>query len=260
MTISNSNVLAARVNSFLATAREATKQVGDKTVQVERAKGVLMSSVVLAYQNSDEFLQNVNKYLGSRNLKLTSKETRSTMNEWAEKTFEFRKPGKGATGEDMTRYSNRLKALVTSMTRAKEYSTRGLIFSSEGPKVFVTKDSYNKVIAPDTLATADIEVAIMNKDGTKTTWSALAPSKVSAKVKGTATATILTGSAANFGMICNAAKIAAEAVTQEKMTGSDKLAALNAFFALQALLGAKEDKAMVKAYEDLTNDPARKSA
>lgn len=249
----------SKLNVYMSGAREAVKAVGNTGVQFETAKGALIGFIVLAYQNDDYMRGCMNAWLHTRNVKLTSKEARDRSNDWFAREFEVHKPGKGAIGKDVTRYALRVSSLKTSITRAKEYTTRGLVFSVSGDNkhIYVTKESYNAVIKPDTLAGGDIEVATMNKDGTKTTWSALAPTKKKAEPKA---GTVVTVSAANFAMICNAAKTASEAVTADKMTGTDKVAALNAFFALQALLNAKEDKAMVKLYEDLTNDPARKAA
>lgn len=253
------NADGSKLNVYMSGAREAVKAVGNTGVQFETAKGALIGFIVLAYQNDDFMKKCMDAWLHTRNTKLTSKEARDRSNDWFAREFEVHKPGKGAIGKDVTRYALRVASLKTSITRAKDYTTRGLVFvcSADSKHIYVSKDSYNKVIQPDTLAGSDIEVATMNKDGTKTTWSALAPAKKKAETKAGTTVSV---SAANFAMICNAAKTATESVTPEKMTGTDKVAALNAFFALQALLNAKEDKAMVKLYEDLTNDPARKAA
>lgn len=251
------NADGSSLNVFMSGAREASKLVGDSAANSEKGLTALTAYTVLAYQNDDYIKGKIDNYLATRNLKLTTKALRDVSDAWFEKEFEISKPNKSAMQISKFKYLNRVRAHVQAMTRAKEYTKRGLVFVYEGKRVYVTKESYAKV-ANDATVTANVEVvAKTSASSDKITFASLQPKAAKKESKAGTTVSV---SAANFGMICNATKSAAEAVTPEKMTGTDKLAALNAFFALQALLGAKEDKSMVKAYEDLTNDPARKAA
>lgn len=253
----NNNSDNSHVLTFMAGAREASKMVGDASANTEKGLTALTAYTVLAYQNDDYIKGKIDNYLATRNLKLTTKALRDLADTWFEKEFEISKPNKSAMQISKFKYLNRIRAHIQAFTRAKEYTKRGLVFIYKDKKVFVTKDSYAKV-ANDTAVTSDVEVvAKTSASSDKITFASLQPKAAKKESKA---GTVVSVSAANFGMICNAAKTAAEVVTPEKMTGTDKLAALNAFFALQALLGAKEDRSMIKAYEDLTNDPARKTA
>ena len=246
---------AGDLSQLMPTMREAVKIIGTAGTAAAVAAGTLTAAVTLAYQNNAAFAEQVNKYLKSKG-KEASKEARKTATDWMMKEFEITKPGKGALGKALFTFNNRKGKIETAFNRAVSYTERKLFFIRDGKRIFITADNYRAVIDNDHKGKSDIEVTTMNEKDT-VTWTGLAPKKDKAATTTTAPAgTVVAASAANFAILCKAAKTACEAVEPQKMTGADTVAALDAFFALQALLGAKEDKTMIARYDEVTKAQA----
>lgn len=244
---------AGDMSMLMPTMREAVKTIGLSGAQAAIAAGVLTASVTLGYQNNASFKASVDKYLAAKN-KEASKEARAAALVWLLKEFEIAKPGKGALGKAMFMFNNRKAKIETAFTRAVSYTERGLLFDRDGKRVFLSADIYRRVIDNDHKGNQPIEVTTMNEKDS-VTWTGLAPKKVK-DASTAAPGTVIAASAGNFAILCKATKTASEAVEPQKMTGADIVAALDAFFALQALLGAKEDKAMIARYEEVTKAQA----
>jgi hypothetical protein len=245
---------AGDLSQLMPTMREAVKAIGVSGAAAANAAGVLTASVTLAYQNNESFASLVNRYLKSKE-KEASKEARKVATDWMLKEFEITKPGKGALGKAMFMFNNRKAKIETAFQRAVSYTERGLFFVRDGKRVYLPADMYRKVIDNDHKGNAPIEVTTMNEKDS-VTWTGLAPKKVKEAATTAPAGTVIAASAGNFAILCKATKTAAETVEPQKMTGADTLAALNAFFALQALLGAKEDKAMIARYDEVTKAQA----
>jgi hypothetical protein len=244
---------AGDMSSLMPTMREAVKTIGVSGAAAVNAAGVLTASVTLGYQNNATFKDSVDKYLAAKG-KDASKEARAAAMWWLMKEFEITKPGKGALGKAVFMFNNRKAKIETAFTRAVSYTERGLFFVRDGKRVYLPADMYRKAIDSDHKGNAPIEVTTMNEKDS-VTWTGLAPKKAAPTTTAPA-GTVIAASAGNFAILCKATKTAAETVEPQKMTGADTVAALDAFFALQALLGAKEDKAMVARYEEVTKAQA----
>lgn len=245
---------AGDLSQLMPTMREAVKTIGLSSAQASIATGVLTAAVTLAFQNNAGFAECVAKYLASKE-KETAKETRAKWSAWLLKEFEIVKPGKGALGKANFMFNNRKGRVEMAFKRAVSYTERGLFFVKDGKRVYLPADIYKKVIDGDHKGNANIEVTTMNEKDT-VTWTGLMPKKERDAAPAANSGTVIAATANNFAILCKAVKTSTEAVEPQKMAGSDRVAALEAFFALQILLGAKEDKAMVKAYEDVTKAQA----
>lgn len=250
--MSISNINGVSLSSLMATSREAVKSIGISNAAAATAYGVLSAAQVLGYQNDDYHKTCITNYLASRT-KNASKETRERNLNWLLKEFELTKPAKGARAKDRFMFNNRVSRIEGAFKRAVAYTERGLTFIQDGKRVYVDADSYRKLV-PDHVGAQNIEVTTMNEKDT-VTWTGLMPKK-ERNVTTASGATVISASANNFAILCKAVKTSTEAVEPQKMAGSDRVAALEAFFALQILLGAKEDKAMVNSYETLTKAQA----
>lgn len=254
------NADGSKLNVYMSVAREASKLIGNSAVGTENGLTALTGMTVLAYQSDDYMKSRINQYLASRNAKLTSKATRDTMDAWFEREFEMSKPDKRTPMTTKFKYANRMRAHLRAFTRAKDYTTQGLVFTTDDKckRLFITKASYIKV-TNDATATSDIEVvAKTGASSDKLTFNQLESDKAKKeadKSKSGKPVTI-TATAANIATLCKATKQACESADVEKLDGAQRVAALDAFFALQIMLGAKVDPTMVKVYEELTKAQA----
>jgi hypothetical protein len=248
-----SNTAGISLTSLEATMREAVKAIGVSNAAASTAFGVLTAAVTLGYQNDTYFASCVTAYLRSK-AKETTKETRTKWNDWLLKEFELIKPGKGALGKAVFMFNNRKGRIEATFKRAVAYTERGLVFIQDGKRVYLSADNYRKAVDPSHVGAAPVEVSTMNEKDS-VTWTGLMPKKERSITAATGS-TVIAASANNFAILCKATKTSAEAVEPQKMAGSDRVAALEAFFALQILLGAKEDKAMVTLYNETTKAQA----
>ena len=254
---------------YLNMVKDGLRKIGNAAVTKEHGTDSSMSGIVMLYQTEDEFRNNVAQFL-----KFSGKVSKKThpadfahkqrLNLWMHDLFGLTKPVDGAVGDERTRYTNRVSAVKTTFKRAVAYAERGLVFTmNERNQCCVTVESYNRVIQPEKPRTSDVPVSDKaHADSGRATWARLMPKQENTEEAVTNGETI-TPTAANFRAWCNGTRRSAELVEREKLTGTDQIEALRAFFALATLLGQEPkqfDKTLVKRLDELENDSARKSA
>lgn len=257
VTLKNSD--GSPVMRYLKIASRGVKAIGNSAVTMMHGRDDAMSGLQMIYQDDDHFRARITAYIQSR-AKLVKgdqigKNKREAADKWAMDVLGFSKPAKGSSFDETVRYQNRTRAVTEAFLRCEYNTKRGLRFVMDAKEaVFITAESYNKVMKPDVPAKENVAVVEKTKDATKTTWARLAPEKkkdASAAAVQSGTPVTVTANAENFGIICEMVKKAAESVDAHKMTGADHVHLLNAIFALQALGGIEADKGLVEKYEGL---------
>lgn len=251
---SNNNVL----ESYIRVAKDASRLLGDSAAGVDKGLTAMTAATVMIYQTDDYYRSKIDAFITTKmNSKITSKVAKEAAEKWFEMEFEIVKPTSKAMSLAKFKYQNRVNAHVKAFKRAADYYKQGLRFTTDdkGKKFYITLDSYKRV-TKDNTATADVEVvAKAGASSDRLTFSSLESGAKKTESK-SSKGTTITATAANIATLCKATKQACESADVEKLDGAQRVAALDAFFALQIMLGARVDPTMVKVYDELTKAQA----
>lgn len=251
-TISNVNP-NGNLDDLIAIARDAVKHFGSDKLAMDKDKLGLRAAYFIVYQDDDYKRACVDGFNTAQS-KDQSKEAKERALTWLLTEFGLTKPKKGAMGDHVTRFNNSLAEARRALADIANVYKRGIRMVREGKRVFVTAETYSKVMEIETKER--VEVTMM-KSKESVTFNGL---KSERNAQGGKTGKVsLTPNAGNVVAFCQATKQSIEAIEDtSKLTGKDRLALLDVMFAAQiALTGeAVKDKNMLKMHDDLVKAQA----